>query len=66
MQRIGVWYRCEYGNLLKSDQAAFRDLFTGALDGAPPKPHRGRILHFYLRNFYDTRVKECVGDWVQR
>ncbi|KAJ7816712.1 hypothetical protein B0H14DRAFT_3475166 [Mycena olivaceomarginata] len=40
--RIGQWYREEYGGLLKTDQAAFKDLFTGILDGAPPKPQRSR------------------------
>jgi hypothetical protein len=64
MQRIGAWYRSEYGNLLKSNQAVYKDLFSGVLDGTPPKPHRGRILHFYSRNFYDIRVKERVGDRV--
>ncbi|KAJ7701649.1 hypothetical protein B0H14DRAFT_3649892 [Mycena olivaceomarginata] len=58
--RIGAWYRSTYGNLLKSDQDTFKDLFTGALDGAPPKPHRGRVIHFYSRMHYDTRVKHDV------
>jgi hypothetical protein len=46
--------------LLKSDQDAFKDLFTGVLDGAPPKPQRGRLIHFYSRNYYDSRVKSRV------
>lgn len=33
-------------------------MFTGILDGAPPKPTRGQINHYYSRKFYDTRVKE--------
>ncbi|KAF8130895.1 hypothetical protein K438DRAFT_1999254 [Mycena galopus ATCC 62051] len=60
--RIGAWYRTEYGNLLKSDQAAFKELFTGALDGTPGKPYKSRILHFYSRNFYETRVKARVEE----
>jgi hypothetical protein len=55
-----VWYRGAYGNLLKSDQDAFRDLFSGVLDGAPPKPLRGRIIHFYSWMYYDVRVKQRV------
>ncbi|KAJ7863884.1 hypothetical protein B0H13DRAFT_2353934 [Mycena leptocephala] len=55
--RIGEWYRCKYGGLLKSDQAAFQELFTGVLDGAPPKPQRGQLLHFYSRKCFETRVK---------
>ncbi|KAF8138004.1 hypothetical protein K438DRAFT_1996518 [Mycena galopus ATCC 62051] len=31
--RISQWYRTEYGSLLKSDASAFKDLFTGVLDG---------------------------------
>jgi hypothetical protein len=52
-QRIGAWYRAEYGGVLKSDQAAFKDLFTGVLDGAPPKPQRRCIIHFYSRRYYE-------------
>jgi hypothetical protein len=50
----------EYGGVLKSDQAAFKDLFTGVLDGALPKPQRGRIIHFYSRKYYESRVKHRV------
>ncbi|KAJ7828220.1 hypothetical protein B0H14DRAFT_3466418 [Mycena olivaceomarginata] len=50
----------EYGSLLKSDETAFKELFTGVLDGAPPKPQRGRIVHFYSRKYYDTRIKSRV------
>ncbi|KAJ7809287.1 hypothetical protein B0H14DRAFT_2608181 [Mycena olivaceomarginata] len=32
--RIGVWYRAQYGSLLKSNKTAFQELFTGILDGA--------------------------------
>jgi hypothetical protein len=32
-------------------------MFTGALDGAPPKPQRGRPIHFYSRKYYDTQIK---------
>ncbi|KAJ7699837.1 hypothetical protein B0H14DRAFT_3528293 [Mycena olivaceomarginata] len=56
--RIGAWYRAQYGSLLQSDKTAFQELFTGVLDGAPPKPQRGRLLHFYSRKFYDSRIKE--------
>ncbi|KAJ6556066.1 hypothetical protein B0H19DRAFT_1376963 [Mycena capillaripes] len=58
--RIGQWYRTTYGSLLRSEKTAFKDLFTGVLDGAPPKPQRGRIEHFYSRKFYKTRVKSRV------
>ncbi|KAJ7806241.1 hypothetical protein B0H14DRAFT_2610579 [Mycena olivaceomarginata] len=58
--RIGQWYREEYGGLLKTDQAAFKDLFTGILDGAPPKPQRSRVGHFYSRKYYESRVKPHV------
>jgi hypothetical protein len=30
------------------------------LDAAPAKPQRGRIIHFYSRHFFDTRVKDRV------
>jgi hypothetical protein len=30
------------------------------LDGAPPKPQRGRIIHFYSQFYYETRVKHRV------
>ncbi|KAJ7870631.1 hypothetical protein B0H14DRAFT_3573811 [Mycena olivaceomarginata] len=62
--RIGQWYRAEYGSLLKSDKNTFKELFTGALDGTPPKPQRGRILHFYSRNFYEARIKERVEERI--
>jgi hypothetical protein len=52
----------QYGYLLKSDKTAFQELFTGVLDGAPPKPQRGRMAHFYSRKFYDTRIKEEVEE----
>ncbi|KAJ7707884.1 hypothetical protein B0H16DRAFT_1481518 [Mycena metata] len=55
--RIGQWYRLQYGLLLKSNATAFNELFTGILDGAPPKPTRGQIGHFYSRKFCDSRVK---------
>ncbi|KAJ7350498.1 hypothetical protein DFH08DRAFT_806552 [Mycena albidolilacea] len=64
--RVGQWYRDQYGGLLKSDQAAFKELFTGVLDGAPPKPQRGRIIHFYSRKFYETRVKEHVEKRLEK
>ncbi|KAJ7602792.1 hypothetical protein DFH06DRAFT_1351026 [Mycena polygramma] len=57
--RIGQWYRTTYGGI-KTDKTAFSKLFTGALDGAPPKPQRGRIEHFYSRKFYADRVKPRV------
>ncbi|KAJ7033528.1 hypothetical protein C8F04DRAFT_1183975 [Mycena alexandri] len=56
--RIGNWYRRKYGGLLKSDKAAFAELFTGILDGAPRKPQRGQLLHCYSRHFFESRVKE--------
>jgi hypothetical protein len=43
---------------VKSDKAAFADLFTGVLDGAPPKPVRPQLLHYYSSKFYTTRIKE--------
>jgi hypothetical protein len=46
--------------LLKSDKGAFKELFTGALDGVPAKPQRGHAVHFYSRKFYESRVKEHV------
>ncbi|KAJ7712788.1 hypothetical protein B0H16DRAFT_1479102, partial [Mycena metata] len=55
--RIGQWYRLQYGSLLKSDKTAFTEMFTGVLDGAPAKPTRGQLGHYYSRKFYDTRVK---------
>ncbi|KAJ7363061.1 hypothetical protein DFH08DRAFT_951265 [Mycena albidolilacea] len=45
-QRIGQWYCEEY-----------RDLFTGILDGAPPKPQQSRVGHFYSRKYYELHVK---------
>ena len=46
--------------MLKTDQTAFKELFTGALDGAPLKPQRGRMNHFYSRKFYESRIKSHV------
>jgi hypothetical protein len=43
---------------LKSEKVAFADLFTGALDGALPKPVWPQMLYFYLAKFYQTRIKE--------
>ncbi|KAF7357239.1 hypothetical protein MSAN_01318900 [Mycena sanguinolenta] len=63
--RIGAWYRSEYGGLLKSDQASFKELFQGGLDGTPLKPQRGRINHFYSRKFYDTRIKPHVEERME-
>ncbi|KAJ7306866.1 hypothetical protein DFH08DRAFT_975891 [Mycena albidolilacea] len=63
--RIGQWYRAEYGALLKCDKSAFKDLFTGVLNGAPPKPQRGRILHFYSRKYYATRIRQRVDERVE-
>ncbi|KAJ6589549.1 hypothetical protein B0H19DRAFT_1249078 [Mycena capillaripes] len=62
--RIGRWYRAQYGALLKSDKTAFKEMFTGALDGAPPKPQRGQIAHFYSRHYWDSRIKaEFEDQW---
>jgi hypothetical protein len=61
-QRIGQWYRDQYGGLLKSDKAAFKDLFTGILDNPPPKPQRPRIEHYFSRKYYDTLVKDVVAE----
>ncbi|KAJ7025442.1 hypothetical protein C8F04DRAFT_1269179 [Mycena alexandri] len=55
---IAEWYRRKYGGLLKTDKAAFKELFTGILDGAPAKPQRGQLLHCYSRHFFEERVKE--------
>jgi hypothetical protein len=30
------------------------------LDGVPLKPQRGRLIHFYSRKYYDTRIKARV------
>jgi hypothetical protein len=60
LQRIGYWYRSEYGALLRADKETFKELFTGVLDSAPLKPQRGRLNHFYSRKFYDTRIKPHV------
>ncbi|KAJ7301194.1 hypothetical protein DFH08DRAFT_978973 [Mycena albidolilacea] len=60
--RIGVWYHAQYGLLLKSDKTAFQELFTGILDGMPPKPQRGHMLHFYSRKFYELHIKEDVEE----
>jgi hypothetical protein len=65
-QRLGNWYRGEYSSLLKSDKAAFKDLFTGVLDGAPAKPQHGRIHHFYSRKFYESRIKEHVDERMEK
>ncbi|KAJ7800792.1 hypothetical protein B0H14DRAFT_2615899 [Mycena olivaceomarginata] len=59
--RIGAWYRAEYGALLKTDKDAFKELFSGVLGSAPPKPQRSRVINFYSRKYYDTRVKERAG-----
>ncbi|KAJ7048760.1 hypothetical protein C8F01DRAFT_1379496 [Mycena amicta] len=63
--RIGQWYRLEYSSLLKSNKTAFEELFTGALDGAPPRPQRGRTIHFYSRKYYETRIKHLVEERLE-
>ncbi|KAJ7302222.1 hypothetical protein DFH08DRAFT_826846 [Mycena albidolilacea] len=55
-------YRDQYGGLLKSDKAAFKDLFTGILDNAPPKPQCPQIEHYFSRKYYDTLVKDVVAE----
>ncbi|KAJ7908409.1 hypothetical protein B0H13DRAFT_2331394 [Mycena leptocephala] len=67
--KIGWWYHAQYRSLLKSDKAAFKELFTGVLDGAPPKPQCSQITHFYSRHYYEKRVKsafEARWDSLQR
>ncbi|KAJ7302606.1 hypothetical protein DFH08DRAFT_977732 [Mycena albidolilacea] len=59
--RISQWYRLEYGSLLKSDKAAFKEMFTDALDGAPPKPQRGRPIHFYSRKDRDAPTIDVIS-----
>ncbi|KAJ7114742.1 hypothetical protein C8R44DRAFT_740117 [Mycena epipterygia] len=56
-QRIGAWFRGQYGTLTKETKTAFAKLFTGALAATPAKPQRGQLIHFYSRKFYDERVK---------
>ncbi|KAK7050158.1 hypothetical protein R3P38DRAFT_3173224 [Favolaschia claudopus] len=63
--RIGQWYRGEYGNIAKSEKQAFKEIFTGVLDGSPAKPHRGRLIHFYSRKYYETRVKHQVEERLE-
>ncbi|KAJ6478369.1 hypothetical protein C8R45DRAFT_934138 [Mycena sanguinolenta] len=63
--RIGAWYRLEYGALLKTEETAFKELFTGALDNAPLKPQRRRTNHFYSRKFYETRIKVHVEERME-
>ncbi|KAJ7493549.1 hypothetical protein FB451DRAFT_1387715 [Mycena latifolia] len=55
-ERIGAWYRHKYGSLVKSDKAAFAEIFTGVLNGAPPKPQRPRIQNYYSKKFYHSRI----------
>jgi hypothetical protein len=42
---------------VKSDKAAFAEIFTGVLDGAPPKPVRPQLLHYYSSKFYAEHIK---------
>ncbi|KAJ6549006.1 hypothetical protein B0H19DRAFT_1265778 [Mycena capillaripes] len=63
--RIGQWYRTEYGSLIRSDKVAFKELFTGVLDGTPAKPQRGRLIHFYSRKYYETRIKPVVQERME-
>ncbi|KAK7020804.1 hypothetical protein R3P38DRAFT_3547991 [Favolaschia claudopus] len=63
--RLSQWYCGKYGNLLKSDEKAFQKLFTGPLDGAPPKPHRQRLQHFYSRHYYSERIAPIVGERIE-
>ncbi|KAJ7898801.1 hypothetical protein B0H13DRAFT_1884165, partial [Mycena leptocephala] len=53
-QRIGEWYRRKYSSLLKSDKAAFQELFTGVLTVPPEAQHR-QLLHFYSPKCFETR-----------
>ncbi|KAJ7136478.1 hypothetical protein C8R43DRAFT_1132379 [Mycena crocata] len=56
--RLGQWYRHQYGSLVKTGQTAFVKIFSGALDVAPPKPGRPQLMHFYSRKFYEDRLQE--------
>ncbi|KAJ7024806.1 hypothetical protein C8F04DRAFT_1192100 [Mycena alexandri] len=56
-QRLGQWYRGQYTTLLKDDKTAFGDLFSGLTEGLRAKPRRPRLLQFYLKVYYETRVK---------
>ncbi|KAJ7256376.1 hypothetical protein C8J57DRAFT_1517544 [Mycena rebaudengoi] len=58
LRRLGGWYRAQFGSLVEKEKTEFAELFTGILDGAPPKPQRPQLIQFYSRKFYDTRVKE--------
>ncbi|KAJ7446790.1 hypothetical protein FB451DRAFT_1412199 [Mycena latifolia] len=53
--RLGQWYRGQFGDLVKEDKTAFTELFT---EGAPGKPRRPQLLHFYSSRYYDSRVKD--------
>jgi hypothetical protein len=43
---------------MEEDKEAFAGLFTGNLDGAPPKPQRPQLIQFFSRKFYETRIRE--------
>ncbi|KAJ7058603.1 hypothetical protein C8F01DRAFT_1304260 [Mycena amicta] len=49
----------------RQDRLRGEELFTGALDGAPPKPQRGRTIHFYSRKYYETRIKHLVEEQLE-
>ncbi|KAJ7238450.1 hypothetical protein C8J57DRAFT_1528760 [Mycena rebaudengoi] len=53
--RIGAWFRAQYGNLLEEDKQAFAGMFTGNLDGAPPRPQRPQLTQYYSRKFYESQ-----------
>jgi hypothetical protein len=59
-QKIGAWFRGEYGGVLKTNKkqatTSFKELFDRPEMG-PPRPVRPRILNFYSTRFYKTRIK---------
>ncbi|KAJ6508189.1 hypothetical protein C8R45DRAFT_921961 [Mycena sanguinolenta] len=60
--QIGTWYRSEYGHLLKSDDAAFKELFAGILGSTPPKPQRPRMSHVEEHLAALNRHAELAGE----
>ncbi|KAJ7038447.1 hypothetical protein C8F04DRAFT_1256031 [Mycena alexandri] len=60
-EKLGVWYHGQYGHSIpkKGKKMPSTKLFDKP-ELEPPAPVKPRVLHYYSRNFYETRVKSRV------
>ncbi|KAJ7902359.1 hypothetical protein B0H13DRAFT_1882605 [Mycena leptocephala] len=57
-ERLGQWYRGQYGSILKAEKTSFGELFSSL--GRQEKPRRQQLLHFYSGRHWETRIKPRV------